>query len=216
MVLPSIYRKYGEGSIASYDWTDIASGLGYVNFTCGTSSPAGTITYQLFKEAMEQGNSATDSLLHERYSVITNDTYITFALSAFNLATVIRGKVFVTFTVSAANGGTGNMMPTVQLLLNSTVLGTTTGSEITLASEIKTWNLSFDVASVSAAPSDILYFKIKLTMQDAATVDHCIYHDSLNRDRASFTPVAHGIFPAVTASLNPTELIVKVPFRIDL
>jgi hypothetical protein len=218
MAIEAVYRKYGEAAVASYDYVDVAAGLGYVEFKGFTSRPAGVLTYHLGKEVMEPGYTSGAVLVNnERRSfVCNNDTSggITFETSAFNLPRLLKGRVYTNFTLTHISTSAQAVTPTISLYKNTTLLGTCSGAAVASGTPYhQTYNLSFDVASTNIKRGDVL----KLTISGAAVAaaKTMVEHDPLNRDQASYTS-APDIYPGITATQYPTELNCFIPFKIDL
>ncbi len=84
MPLPKRYLKSAEGSIASYDWTDIASGTGYVTlYGTGANLSSGTPVYLIDEAFYGSGQCAEGTT--------------TLDLSVFNISRIIRGKAHIDF-----------------------------------------------------------------------------------------------------------------------
>lgn len=223
MGIEANYRKYGEGALANYDYVDIANGLGYVELKGFTSSPAGVLTYNLDKNAMETGNTLPTLVdTHERrYTLINNGTSgaITFTTSAFNLPRIVKGKVYTNFTLVTSSTNTDTQIPTVTLYKNTDVLGSTSGAGTILSGDAiniaKTYNLSFNVSSTIIKRGDVLALKVSATSSGGNP--RCwLEHDPLNRDVAQYVALTAGTHRAISAADNPTELNLFVPFKIDI
>jgi hypothetical protein len=218
MTIPVKYRSGGEAAVASYDYVDVANGLGYVEFKGLTSRPAGTLTYHLSKEVIEPGYTSGAVLVNnERRSfVCNNDTSggIAFETSAFNLPKTIKGKVFTNFTLTQISTSAQACTPTIALYNNTTLLGTCSGAALATGTPYhQTYNLSFDVTQTIIKRGDVL--KLTISGAAAAAAKTMVNHDPINRDQAAYTS-APDIFPGITASQYPTELNCWIPFKIDL
>jgi hypothetical protein len=219
--VPEVFRSGGGNAVASYDYTEIASGLGYVEFTCATSSPAGTLTYHLTDKAFEVGYTNPSSVVnYERafnilYPTTGRNVTLDFVSSPFSLARTLKGKCFIQFTITNSAGSTGTLTPTISLLVNSTVVGTTTGAVSSPdPSVIKTYCVSFDLTQTVVKKGDTLTLRINATT--ASDVNYYLYHDPLNRSHAGYTPLGKSAVPTIDATQNQTKLTALIPFRIDL
>ena len=203
--------------IASYDFTELASGLGYVLFYGTVSTPVGVKTYNLMTNQLEPGNSAyANSEDHERSSNLRSasppETITkTFTTSQFNSTKIVDGTAIVNFTVDTGTGATNQMPATgmdVSILKNSTTLVTTNvGVQLSGNGVAATYNLTMDVPQTIFKKGDTLAVKTSVALIDTQSV--YFEHDPLNRDRG-----ATGNRMALTATTNPTAFRVYIPFKI--
>lgn len=212
MPIPVKYRSGGEGTIASYDYTDIADGSGIQLLYAFSSRPAGTLTYHLGKTALEPGNSNPAlCTTHERRFKFNEDS-VTFTTNTFNLPRVLKGKAFVNFTLDPTGAWGTTDAITITILKNTTTLATTT-CEVSVASTAVSFNLSMDIAKTIIKKGDTISLKFA-----AASGGTQIYleHDPINRDVEAYTDSGSASHLAITAANNPTACRLYLPFRIDL
>lgn len=139
-------------SIASYNYTDIASGLGYSTFYLSYTIEANTgkLILTESKDPGEFINLGWGSA-----------TYTAFDLSPFNLPKTVKGKVYFTGMVDY-NGATN-----IQAKLahydgtTETIIGVETTSTTVNVDQL--FNLSFDVSEKLFAAGDILRLYVKST-----------------------------------------------------
>lgn len=207
-----------SNSIASYDYVEIAEGTGIVEFNAFTTDAGtdGSHNYHLSRFTLDPGQTSTDPTNSHRYSYIgTSSNAKTFLLSPFNKPQTLKGTGYVQMTITTSNQGNGDSAtPVVEIYKNSTLLVTATGKTILTVSAIRTIALSFTIPQTHFAIGDQLKVKIYCNLSGARRP--FLWHDPINRDVTGFTPQGSlGTLPAVTASENPTQLKVFIPFRLD-
>ena len=131
MTLPQKFRKTRDRAIASFNFTDIASGLGVQIFFATIGETSGGNTYHLLGTAVTSKNDAADKRL-------LNGTDVDFDTSPFNLPRTVKGTAFVSgsFKVDAGN----NISCTATILKFDGSTETTIGSTITSQTETSTSN----------------------------------------------------------------------------
>lgn len=85
--IPARFLESGEGSISSYDYTDIANGLGYNNFYPGGTVDSVGTDYMLFPITIESAA--------KECAAAGTLTEFNFDTSAFNLQRVVKGTAFL-------------------------------------------------------------------------------------------------------------------------
>ena len=110
MAIPNRYQFSNEAGIASYNFTDIAEGVGYITFLGRGSSLIGEYAAPAISEAsIEPGNTvATTSGTHERrhFFVALNPSLLTLSGSVFNLPKRVKGTAYIAFTIAATDTNT--------------------------------------------------------------------------------------------------------------
>ena len=134
--LPIVFRQDKEPTIASYDYADVADGIGYVIYHLATNSASGAVvmTNELYSEATT--TIGTGSSTGTWNKVKETDFDITY-----NLPRVVNGVLYCSFThglnvnTSAKSGESLNMVHIYHVDKASTetelISGQTTGLAIT-------------------------------------------------------------------------------------
>ena len=129
MTLPQKFRKTRDRAIASFNFTDIASGLGVQIFFCTIGETSGGNTYHLLDNAVTSKNDVQDKILKAA-------TDVDFDTSPFNLPRTVKGTAFISgsFNVDAGN----NVSCTATILKFDGSTETTIGATITSQTETAT------------------------------------------------------------------------------
>lgn len=224
--LPINYRTGGDIQ-ASYDFNDIANGLGYIEFIGQTSTEAAATTWGLTSNpALDPGELAVVlslEAINPRWSVLMPHATTgsrSFTSTSFNLQRVIKGKVYVSFTIATSDNHDEATTLTATLYKNSTSIGSTTASVTGDPNQVSTYCMSFNVNQTTIAKGDTIKITISGSSANANSTDIMLYHDALNRDVDLLNPPSVGglnigDYAAVTAATNPTEFILRVPFIIN-
>ena len=129
MGFPIVYRQDKERFIATFDFVEIASGLGFTTFL-GTASEDGSgVSYHLLTNA----DAWSDPIGTERTGVGT--TELNFDTSPFNLQRVAKGTAY--FSAGMGQAGSGETAKIIVQLIHvdSDSVETTISSEITTATK---------------------------------------------------------------------------------
>lgn len=106
MTIPTRYRKTSEPSIVSYDWIDIADGMGTISFyLCATGTSSGN-DYILTQNALPTAGLG--------YEGGNNYEEFDFDTSSFNLPKIIEGTAYICIYGRAHNGDTTNWQVKLQ------------------------------------------------------------------------------------------------------
>lgn len=207
------FIKSSEGSLASYDWTDLGEGTGIVELYGFTNDAAGTLGYILDKNAMELSQEGIVATGDEVRTDIST-TATTFSLNAFNMPKVIKGICYINFTWILRNNAApvATAKVTVAIYKNASLLVTGDTQTFTIAAAPATTAhtevVALTIPITNFKKGDI--FKVKFTgVQVTGNITVFLHHDPYNKDFTSTTP-------NVTAATNTTRLRVYVPFRIDV
>lgn len=222
MTVPTKYPQAAEVAIASFNYTDIASGTGISTFYAGNAGAVISGSYLLSSNAFysdvvtkyTQGGSD----VHQKI----ND--LDFDLSPFNLPRTIKGQILVQIPMgvkAVVAGGTSNTY--VNAILRKWD-GTTETNIAQLSGAVLTkalTNIGDYVRDMSTILFEIpqTHFKkgetLRLTIEQwgwMATNNQSIYffgHDPKNRSQ---TPND----TTIAWSTDPTILSIDVPFKLDL
>lgn len=194
MVFPKPFQ-HPPSTIASFDFVDIAAGFGIINY---------------FGVVNEQDTAQTFTLITETYPSINVETALpdtntlTFDSLVFNLPKTIKGTAFLVVPLNypsgAGNGG-------VKLKLQH--YDGTTATDIT--AEI----LSFDAVSGGSA-FDQTFTKMPITVEKQFKKGDILRLLITAVSGGSAVTVAHSATNQTGSKTGNTQLIVGVPFQIDI
>ena len=200
---------------ASYDYYDIASGIGIKNFYAALAMASGAITdYYLTTDATDYSARTSCKMIPAGAQYTTDDNYEVI----FNLPKIIKGNVRVSILQGLAAGGAGQFIFILMKLykvsgVNITQLGdeictnpiVSTGSTTTFSRE----NVYFDVTRTHFKKGDILRLNIKVWASNPVATGYGA--DPAGRDDVA--SVSGGI---IATAGNSTQLKVGVPFVLDI
>lgn len=223
MAIEAVYRKYGEGALANYDYIDIADGLGYTAFHGFTAQTSGAMNYYLSNQVLETGD-ASGSILSENHGqrswLLANagsGAGLSFSTSPFNLPRLVKGKAFVNFSLTAVTFYVPlKLTPYVGIYKNSTLLASTSGAYFNSSvGASKTYSIALNLPSTNIKRGDVLTL---IVSGSALTNDVYVYlnHDPINRSLPTHTYTGGAVFPGIVSSENPTELNCCIPFKVDI
>ena len=220
-LLPLNFTIPSETILSSYNWVDVASGTGYIDYTLttneidGANGVAPTRGYYLSTRNVEPGNENAGGGWEPggcRQSYIGDGSTKTFA-TTFKVPKVISGDVFFNFSIAGSSGAAATRTVTINLYKNAGVIATETCCAPT-TSTVKSYNVILPVSQTNFGIGDSFKVSIGITAGEA-TPYNFLYHDPINRNHAGgATTGGLGNLPAITASTNPTEAIISVPFLI--
>ena len=210
MVLQKKYVRSQETPIASYDYTDIASGLGTETYYAAATNTSGANIYFLTSAAIPSG-----LITEKAYNLSTDRNYDI----EFNLPRIINGTIYV----SGYQGAFGDSTQTIYLEVNIykvsggaeisidttkyTPLTTRTGVSDSTTSE--PYTLDFDTGGK-------IHFKkgdsLRLNIIAHGANDNAIYTCGYGIDPLD----RNDTFKQVIEDEDSTQLKVLVPFDIDI
>jgi len=203
MVIPINYRKSAEGSIASYDYFDIAEGTGII-VLYGAQDAAGN--YVLSNQTLFSATIETST---------TTSLEMNFDLAPFNLPKDIKGTAIVSYGTSIqGNTGGGTLLFTFYKVSDSV--------ETSMGSCTVSHNKPFVLGEFLSATLTETHFKIgdslrlSVLLTDNSDVGIGFGLDPLNRDgTASYGGFNLNLTPSTTPSVT-TQLKFYCPFKIDI
>lgn len=217
MSIPIIYRKSTENPLASYSFTDIIEGTGIISlYAFAVDAGAGALSYVLDRNAFAIGLAPIVASINypvaseqDTISASSDGTAIDFSLSALNAPRTLRGSCFVRFTYAIqGTGATGYSV--VSIVKNSTVLVSGATTNATGDNTITTSAIKLAIPSTNCKRGDVIKLRITPHNSHASnTMNYILHHNPMNANWTTRTP-------NVTASTNHTDLIVNMPFKIDL
>jgi hypothetical protein len=211
--LPVNFPIPGESTISSYNWNDIASGLGYVNFyLCSGSNSTDTTNYFLTEQTLVsekiEADIACDTPAAE-YS-------LTFMSSSFNAPRYVKGvaSIPLCYFPTVSQAGTSLHLEVVIEHYDgslATTLATFTGSNITTTNNniVYKKQITLTLTPKLFRIGDFLRVKIIIdkTASGGAGTDHVYFGiDPLNRDGTHFTSINN----------EWTNSKSMIPFKIEL
>ena len=205
-VIPTKIPEPPSAAVASFDYTDIASGLGYSTYY-GFTDTGGN--YRLIDNTSVYSETTGDEVQSGGTPAITK----TYTSSTFQLPRDIKGKAIINIPVKG-QGTTGVVYASGALIhydgdtAASAVIGQGNGAAATgadVASEEVKYNcVSFDCTETHVKRGDAIKLKVDIwSTTDNWTITG---HDPTNAD---YSPTAGN-------DLTETQLKIMVPFKLDL
>jgi len=220
-ILPVNFPVPGESSIASYNYTDLAEGVGYVIYYGISSTDSVGTTHFLHTTAMYDGYNETTGTGNYTAGVIdqaafTAEIDIDFDLSPYNLPKIVNGTVRIIVSIGAPAGGAGNAAEAyVTFTLyhwdgaTETSIGTVTSPTLVLAENTtvaRTYNLEIDAsAGRHFKKGEILRLNAKVYGKRTQANNRAVYiwHDPKDID-------------AMIQAEETHILEAHIPYKIDL
>jgi len=208
--IPHNFLESGETAVATYNWSDIASGTGYSTFY-GQDTEDGSLVlgvstqYSLSGATIKQCENSMAKRQENNFDV------------TFNLPRYVKGELLVGITYSLLSNTADTTVYVKVRIYHVDVDGTETeigtqqtGGSINKAdgTVYRRTNFSFDVDK-KFKKDETLRLNIELWGEGGVNSTCTIYHDGANRDFGGTLDIGS----AVTA---PSNLQVDIPFRIDL
>lgn len=204
-MIPVIYRNQGEGSVASYDWIDLADGLGYVTLYGATAniSGAGILT----KNTLYSDKIGTDYTVGGGWAKISQINFD----SIINKPLTIRGKTLINVPIAGnhfvADTGAGY----IHAYLRKVTSGTTVEIANLSTAHIKTTHAFMTLINLETPltlfkKGDTLRLTVEVWGSDGGTGIISIGHDPKNRYDANLQ----------FANTDNTQLVLNLPVVIDL
>lgn len=229
MGVPIVYRKTQEAAIASFNFTDIASATGYITYYGGsTSSGATVLNYALSNNIFYAHRVMTRSTTNSITFTKTHD--LDFDIQ-FKLPQTVRGNIIANIPVMIyAPGVTGFdcfVHPYVRLrkwdgATETEIAGISGGTLNFSVASVNTYlngvaGVSLQVPQTLYKKNETLRMTIELwTRSDGAnTIASFVGHDPKNRATTGYDTAETG-GTANTFGTEPSNLIIHVPFKLDL
>ena len=196
--VPINFAVPGENVVSSYDYVDIANGLGYINFYClhnsdGTFSL--TTNSQIVGGVIQHYVSNTGTIMEETFEVTINSPK------------TINGDCITQIPVSAENASSFGV--TCTIYNGVTQLGTATGTySIERASATTLVSQKISISNTHLKKGDVLKFYIKVTWTDPGNNFGYAAHDPSG---GTFTSRIDG----TSLQFRTTRMGVAIPFKID-
>ena len=199
-----------EPIMANYNWTDVASGVGFVTFDLFQTDNSTATEYRISDNVLGgEGSHAP---------VSSGTVTFTFDSSPLGTPRVMMGTAFALFSQAVwSTGGSGNSASVYAVVsickwdgTNETVLATQTTSTLSRVSALEavTRSLGFSIAKTNFKIGEQIRIKVAVTSAISGTGRTRTIWDPLNRDS--------GGEASITASTNPTYFKINIPFKIDL
>ena len=212
--------KYPSSAIASYDWTDIESGTGVVNYIAGVVADSSASIYKLTTQSFKSNYGVNNTHQYASKSSDTNFTNpfeLNFDTSVFNTPRTIRGKIsvfipFATFsakiycvvTLYKVSGSTETSIVTFTTQTYSGGNGVTTIGWLTSEASINSTNVKVgEFLRLEIKP----YYRTETT----GTTNMKICYNSENTATATTTDSFPATFPVGYSQLN-----CSIPYEIQI
>lgn len=194
-MLENKYRKDREGSIVSYDFTDISSGSGYINFYGMISENNSSKDYYLIDEVLKSSEAGED----------LQSTTLTFDSFEFNLPKTLNGNVYISCAIiTATNGNSATFnLKIVHEDATTTSLGSVTSKTVTDNDERALVFLSVSNQRIKKGE------KIRIEVSD--NTDHSIWIGTSPTGKPT-----SDVSSTYGSSDITSEFILGLPFDIDL
>ena len=187
------FLRSSEGSIASYNYTDIADGTGV----------------RTFYLCVTRDSSATDYILTQN-RIYSNSVYVTanfeddFDLTAFNLPMTVKGTAVVNMMYYVNNVNNNYIEVQVRKYNGS--------AETNVSSTVQSANIS------GATTTGVATMKIPLTQTSFKRGDILRLHVKVNTTGGTFLMGTDPLSRAdpATPAFTITNSFINLPFRIDL
>ena len=204
-MIPKKYGIGGEAAVATYDYTDLADGVGFVIYQGYNSGLSGNaLGYHLGTTEIQSREVETDMIMGET---------LTFDSSTFNLPRSMKGTAMVRFTSYWTGTAASFYNANVKIQkVDANAVVTTIGS----ASSLTISGFAVDTIDNNTIYMDVdEHFKkgdtLRLWFQDSRTAGSAsLANDPANRAGRFVSGSAVG------TAINPTKLEVHIPYKIDL
>jgi len=211
--VPIVYRDVRERTLASYNYVDIASGTGIVDFQAIATENDEGIAYRLTTHPY------TSEPSHIAWDTPMGTTNFTIDSSPFNLPRTMKGTLTVAFlqAVWTRLHDGARTYNTIEFFhydgtTETSLAASQTGPETGGANDQEVYYdnvvMDFDIPLTNFKKGDILRMKIAQWGSDN-DAGYAVGLDPLSRDISWFGKT-------VEAANHPTWFKVAVPFRIDL
>lgn len=200
MAVPSVYRNYGETALASYNWTDFISGLGYAKFYFLGLTSGFKLTQEAIPSATEAGNGEVITA-----GAADPGTIINFDSSVVTPFVIAAGKATSKILLTGSNSASGSVKVDIQK--NGVSIGSDTKTVTLIASGGAAKYVIMDIQLTQTIfnPGDTL--RVAITIIKSGGTYYYFYHDPVGR----YVSAEAGS----GASLTSDSYIV-LPFKIDL
>lgn|SRR3990167_10389246 len=221
MVLTKKYQS-SQSAIASYNYTDIAAGVGYVSYYGGNVVSGGAILYKLSGNTFYSDRVLTASLV--ALQSFTKEIDLDFDV-LFKQPQTIEGAAIcnIPFGIYAqVSASTYNAFAHVRIRKFSggteTEIANASGAVFTLASTgVNEYKYAMDAITMEIPQThykigDTLRITAELWESGTGTPDGYVFmgHDPRNRATTNKETIS------LTFGTEPSNLIIQIPFRIDV
>lgn len=211
------FLRSSEGSIASYSWTDIASGLGYYTFY-GIKLADGS--YGLIDQVISADESAT---------TIDNNgvanTTITYDTSTFNLPKYVKGTAYVNIPICMSTNNSGREIwaditiyhydGSTETSIGSATTSSTYKLKSTSSGDFeKMQSLAIDLTETQFKKGDLLRIKVAYQMAGASATGQ-FGHDPEGKTTGQVHNEVGTVQSMIFSDIS-TTLSLFIPFKLDL
>ncbi len=211
MTLQKTFRKQGESAIASYSFSELVSGLGFIKFYLAATEGDSGASYILTEQ---QIYSFWGDTRYVETALTTNSTSTnTFLSSVFNLPRVVNGVAILTIGFdydTSSPGSAGSITATLSKFdgTTTTPLATAVSQTISMAARNGTWTFRLPLTQTIIKKGEQLKLVIFVDHNGGTDRFTAYGHDPQNRDGAKITPSTNA------NSITSSNLL--IPFKINL
>lgn len=221
-LLPQNFPTPAENSIASYSWTDTASGTGYQPFYAFHTAATGGASYK--RSSPERIDSQPIKTAVTCTTTPAYDKKIDFDYDIlFNSPRTIQGNILINASADLLTTG-GQVIQAYPIITAykvsvggaetslGSVQGTTWGGAYTSGISIR-WSMSITAAKTSFAIGESLRFTVELwTAGTGGTIN--LWHDGSSRTSTDY--ISYDTVYGTYGGKEATDLLFQIPFRISL
>jgi len=210
MVMSNRYQNQPK-AVATYSYSDIASGTGYINYYGYTTTDSVGTTYHLTTQSPRSSTISTVQNSSGSFDVDHD-----FDLPSFRLPQIVRGTAIITgscFTNGTNVGDTFHIIYTLKRVRGGTETTVGTVQTETYDNSVTTdHNITVDMtcSQTHFAPDDVLRLTVNIVCTaggGAAGKQLEFGHDPQNRDGGGLDP---------STDDTTTILKIEVPYRLDI
>lgn len=159
--IANIIPQLPSPSISTYDFTDIATGLGTEIFYLSSVNSTGPgVAYILIDTAIQGSADAS----------VSSGTYINFDSSSFNSPRTVKGTAYITGEAAAASSSTATFQIAHFDGSTETIIGSETVTE-SLSGGGDYFAISFDLTETTFKVGDVLRVKMKTGGTTTVSID---------------------------------------------
>lgn len=191
------FDPLAPAAVASYDFLELATGVGYAKFYCFDTEDASGADYNIISEVIETKNQST------------NSNNLEFS-TTFNQLTTIEGDMFIRMHWGFRDNGNGSTLnATVSIQKNGVEVGTVTSEDLTSTANVSAKEvMKVNIPRTSFATGDVLTAEVTISTSGSIIL-YFIAHDP---EDGGFTPGGGWTGGALTES----QFKLTIPFKIAL
>lgn len=210
MPIPIVYRKSGEAPLINFDFVDVATKTGYINFY-GLYTNEGTllvpsqtesdISYTAWTTDQNPGNAINYDLSFITHADLNGDSFVTLTVELLGTVPATPTQIYVKVRLYHVNQSA--VATAISSQITSSILSYTGGS-ISRRVTIK-----INIDSEHFAPGEKLRLEIvPYYLEGSGTPTGRLYHDPASR-----STVSNEFY---TGTAPRSDIVMAVPFKVDL